>query len=378
MPDEDVTPPAILRDFQSEMIVDPPAVPVDEGTDRTALDGRPLILPVDPDQGPADLEDAVQAAIAHVAEQALEQLNGTDPQLYGVRSKVRAVVGEILADHSSKVADIRNRAQPAGPTPEDGDAIRQLGFQNREDAEGLAPDHPNRKALEAIERRIRARGTLTSDGARLELQDAAAQRDSEIQDRVEQWREKLDRVEARCVDVINQGTIMVGEEDRRSAVLLAHELAATSPRHGLPILRQAVREAAVDPANLPTLAAALPALRSMYENERSPYAGSVQLRQLIGAANDLLQSPEAIVARARLERVEQTRWEIDEWIKNARDGGTEALDSEGRPVLLPPERPPASPPMPRAAPYEFRRAHSAAQREADEQRRRALREAPEE
>ena len=222
---------------------------------------------MDPEGVPADLDEVVAEVTGSVAEQALAELDGPDRLLYPVRSKVRESVEPILARHAARLADIHNRAQPAGPAPEDGDAIRQLGFQNREDAEGLARDHPKRQAFDAIQRRIRQRGTLTRDGARLEMQDADAERDAALNELASGWREQLNAVTRRCQDVIDQGTVEVTDDHRMQAVMLAQELGQANPRHGLPLVKMAIREAAADPSALGTLAAAMPMLRSLYENE---------------------------------------------------------------------------------------------------------------
>jgi hypothetical protein len=360
-----VTPPAMQRDFVAEMVVDPPPVPpVDEGNDQTT------IMELDADPGPPDLDEVVDEHLSHVAEAALHELSGTDGQLFPVRSTVRSAIEPVLARHRARMDDIRNRAAAPGATPEDGDELRRLGA-----AEGLPPDHPNRKALEAIERRIRSRGSLTDSGARLEIQEADAERDSHIQDLVEGWRKHLDAVTERCRTTLEAGTVKVTDDDRVAGVLLAQELASANPKHGLPILKWQIREAALDEAARGALVAALPALRSLYEDENGKYGGSVQLRALIHQANSLFETADAAVAKARLERVERTSWEIDEFIKNAIAGGTEALDDEGRPVLLPPETPPLPPESRQAAPYEFRRAHSRTQEQLDRDREEAARRA---
>ncbi len=363
-------PPPMLTDYAAKMVVDPPAVPPADGdTNRTT------IVPLDADEGPADLETEIQSRLNHETERALAQLEGSDRELYPVRSRVRPSIEPILARHAARLADIRNRAAPPGPTAADGEvAVRLQG------AEGLAPNHPSRLKLEALERRIRARGSLTDTGARLEIQAADAERDAALNDLARQWRDQLNDVAAQATKVLEAGTVTVTETDRRAGLLLVQELGATSPRHGLPLLKWAIRDAAVDPDARASLLMALPGLRSMYENEHSPYGGSVQLRALIGQANDLFHDADQQVARVRLQRIEKTKWEIDEFIRNALGGGSEALDRDGRPVLLPPEPPPRPLPEPRAAPKPFRRASSASagQREADLEARRAARRAEDE
>lgn len=354
------TPPAMLRDFAAEMVPStPPVPPVDGGNYATT------ILPLDADDGPPDLDEVVQSVTSHIAEQALEQLDGPDRDLHPIRSAVRPGLEPILARYSARLADIRNRAAPPGPSAADGDEARRL-----EGAEGLPANHPSRQALEALERRIRARGSLTDTGKRLELQAAAAERDAAIQQVTAQWGDKLDAVARDCKNRIDQGIVRVTDDDRHAGLLLVQELGATSPKHGLPLLQWEIREAALDPAARGPLLSALPLLRSLYENQQSPYGGSVLLHRLIRTANDLMASADVHVAQARLERIERTKWEIDSFVRNALDGGTEALDRDGRPVLLPPEPPPKPLPMPRSAPHPFRRLTSEATRAADEKRRR--------
>src|SRR5689334_17800210 len=226
----------MVRDFAREMAVNPPEVgPVGEGNDPAP------ILPLDADEGPPDLEQVIQGHLNGVTRAALEQLDGSDRELYPVRSRVRSAVEPIMARHKARLADIHNRALPAGPTVADGEVLDRL-----RGAEGLAANHPNRRALEAHERLMRARGSLTDSGAKFEIAQADAERDAALNELAKRWNVELTSVAQNAEALLDTGTIEVTEEHRRSGLLLVEEMTATSPRHGLPHFKWALRQAAVD------------------------------------------------------------------------------------------------------------------------------------
>src|SRR5439155_1638214 len=126
----------------------------------TLVSNEPTVpMPLDAAPWPEHLDEAVDAYVAQHTTIATKELDGSDPLLHPIRSKVRASVEPLLGAFDAQLARAENQHGKPGPTQWE-QAELNLGRLQGGDSD-IHPYHDEWLALDA---RIRERGTMTDKG----------------------------------------------------------------------------------------------------------------------------------------------------------------------------------------------------------------------
>jgi len=307
--------------------------------DRATLESNePTVpMPLDAAPWPEHLDEAVGAYVTQQATIADRELDGSDPLLYPIRSKVRASVEPLLGAFDAQLVRAENQHGKPGPTADE-QAELNLGRLEGGDSE-LHPYHNEWLALQV---RIAERGTMTDKGYADTKRNIAANRKGAVAAALKSLHEEIAAAEAKVQAQRAATRVVPKPADVQAAVDVMLQLERTTPTHGAPILAEYIVDVAQakDPAKA---AAILPMLKSLYE-AGDLWRGSAELKGLIETAEKLTRTWEQTVTAARLERIARTRWELAEYAKAVtldpadRESAFSGLvDGEGNPRLFPDE-----------------------------------------
>ena len=311
-----------------------PTIHVSGTADATAS-GPAGAIPFDAAPWPENLDTAVAAYEQDQNAIASKELEGSDPVLYPIRSKVRPSVEPLLGAFDAQLADVENRHRRPGPT---GDEQNELNHGRLRGADSDV--HSYHKEWLALQAAIAQRGTMTAHGYEQAKRDIAANRKAAVTAALEDVRKDLDVADAVTRAQRDDTRLKPTAEDVETAVDLMLRLERTTPKHGTAILAEWIADAA-KAKDAAKAAAVLPMLKSLHDGE-GPWRGSPELRSLVERVERLTRTWQGTVFAARLERIAQTRYDLDEYAKvmlgaPADRGLAEFIDGDGNPRLFPEE-----------------------------------------
>jgi hypothetical protein len=285
---------------------------------------------------PADFAAAIQQFEIIQSEMAAAQLKGNDPYLNPIRSKVRSSVEPLLKIFENQLADVRNRAKPPATIDSEAEVThgRLRGAYN--------PDHPAHDEYEALRKQYEVRGTLTEHGLRKAEAEIEANRAVAIEGALKPLRMQLERLESRFEQESKERTPKWSIADVDRSTKLRDYVAGLAPRHGVAFLADHIKDLA-NQSNYTGARVALAMLKSMYESEGTAWHGNDDLLPLINATEKLTTPWDQTVARARLERVQHVKADLDTYAEAAlkrNEAALRATDDEGDFLLFPAEAAP--------------------------------------
>lgn len=224
---------------------------------------------------PADLGIAVDNFEQAATEAAAESVKDIDPVFGAIASDVPDTCASVMAEFKAHLAAIE--AQYHVPNPRPG--------QQKPPAY-----HERRQAV------LEARKKVMDSSLKI-------------------WRDKLTQLEASAKGILQSGfeRSKPRPQDIADVNALGQRLGMLSARHGLPVIAEAVREAAIN-GNSRSAVAMLPLLRSLYDEGHGDWRGHGDLAQLIGMAEKLTSTAHTKVAQVRLERVRRFRYDLEQYV----------------------------------------------------------------